>query len=188
MISSGSERIACAGLLALLVACSGRTETFANTGSVDRVGADASVRDREPADSAAFTDTLLSTDVNAESDRWERYCNVPNPGPCCCEPFDLALEPPFASDGAIAGCDFTVTAPGRYRVRDQLLSLELRLPDGGRSLLLQEPSCTATAESFMFYSKDPVIVRLCPNTCQRFAAGEYAAVIVQQGCYAIYCP
>jgi hypothetical protein len=171
----------------LFGACSGRTDTFAETGHVDRAGADASVRDRSLPD-ATFTDALLSTDANEEVDRWERYCNVPNPGPCCCEPFEVELKAQGVPDAASLSCDFTITPPGRYRFKKQLINLDARMPDGGREGIVQEPSCAAKADAWMLVSEDPPVVRLCPETCNRLNTGDYETILVMQGCYTIYCP
>jgi len=156
-----------------------------DTGFVDRTGADASLRFPGPRDAAAPADATLSSDVDANVDRWERYCNVPNPGPCCCEAFELELLPPAEAG---ASCDFPVTPPGRYRFRPELVNLDAELPDGGREGVVEEQTCAGHEQGWTLVSKDPPLVRLCPGTCSRLGAGEYRAIIVMQGCYTIACP
>jgi hypothetical protein len=119
-------------------------------------------------------------------DARDYYCNVPEPGPCCCDPVWQQILPP-QRDAATTGnaCDFEIQ---RSRMDISKYNISARSVDGTETWLPRADDCDATVPGWILVSAEPRVGRLCPATCEAFLSGAYTALVVVHGCYSIACP
>jgi hypothetical protein len=179
---TGVARMRCFGALVIataLIACScaGRTDRTLNTESID----DDDASSDEDAGSNVL-DAGRPADAKPVFDAWAYYCNVPEPGPCCCEPSQAELRVP-PTEAGVTPCEFALSP-----FRPAAISLQVRESNGSEFFLSYESTCSAEEASWTYVSEDPPVVLLCPGTCDALISGEYEAVVVTLVCHPIACP
>ena len=114
------------------------------------------------------------------------YCGVPEPGPCCCQPFERGLIPHGAADGG-SPCRWDIDVPAEVHVRPALLHLEMVPAPPDYPVFVGDASGCPTGW-YLDDSTHPVVLHLCPETCQFFEETSGAIARIKQGCYTIACP
>ena len=148
---------------------------------IDRVSADA-----RPQPSAPGPVDSGAVDAASAIDARDYYCNVPEPGPCCCDPLILELRRPEARSFT---CDFVIERPDKRRPVDtRKINLVAIDASGATSTLPLVLECSQDAPGWLIEAGDPPVGRLCPVSCQAVVSGEYVALQLIEGCYSIACP
>ena len=169
------------------VACSSPdAEHAGHVRSVDRTVADAQPHARDSGHDSGPVGPG-PRDAASTTDARGYHCNVPEPGPCCCDP--LVLEMQRSGVPASFACDFVLPRKeGEYRLDPTKINITVRDASGAETILPFADECLPNTPGWLFSAEDPLIVSLCPASCQSFASGEYLALRVVRGCPAIACP
>jgi hypothetical protein len=150
---------------------------------IDRVTADARPQPTRPGpvDSGA-------ADGASAIDARDYYCNVPEPGPCCCDPLVLELRRPETDARASYTCEFAIERSDKRRPVDtRKINLVAIDASGDQTTLRLVDECSEDAPGWLIEAGDPPIGRLCPVSCQAMVSGEYVALQLIEGCYTIAC-